>query len=177
MTVQQKEEPLQRPMGQLLSLLKVHPSAEAFLDPVSAEDVPDYHQVISQPMDLGTLSARLTSYKGPEDFIQDLKQVFLNCFTYNSRGSPVHSQGLALLNFALDQTASLLPSQYGLLQQAQPKRPTKPVPDYVLNGDGVPPEPSPVEPLRPKKMHPKKDYLNKQHLPVDHELSDLQSSL
>lgn len=47
---------------------------------------PDYHRVIKQAMDLGTMKYKLNSiqYKTAEDFVKDLQLIFTNCFTYNN---------------------------------------------------------------------------------------------
>ena len=41
-------------MGRLLSDLQSHPGAWAFIQPVSKEDVPDYYEVIKNPMGMLT---------------------------------------------------------------------------------------------------------------------------
>lgn len=47
---------------------------------------PDYHHVIKQAMDLGTMKYKLNSikYKTAEDFVKDLQLIFTNCYTYNN---------------------------------------------------------------------------------------------
>lgn len=48
-------------------------------------DVPDYHEIIKHPMDLGTISKRLDHYyyRNANECIDDFKQMFTNCYTYN----------------------------------------------------------------------------------------------
>lgn len=48
-------------------------------------NLPDYHDVIKHPMDLGTIKHRLESnyYRSAKDCIQDFQLMFRNCYTYN----------------------------------------------------------------------------------------------
>lgn len=56
-----------------------------FLEPVSAKDVPDYFDVITQPMDLSTIleKHRRGEYTRLRDFSDDIYLMVNNCFTYN----------------------------------------------------------------------------------------------
>ncbi|OQV22731.1 putative Bromodomain testis-specific protein [Hypsibius exemplaris] len=60
------------------------------VDPVKL-GIPDYPDVIKRPMDLDTVKRRLHSggYRQPEDFAQDVRQIFHNCYRYNPEGDPV----------------------------------------------------------------------------------------
>ncbi|THH20490.1 hypothetical protein EW146_g882 [Bondarzewia mesenterica] len=59
---------------------------EAFLKPVSRTDVPDYYDVISNPMDFQTMSRKVKQkqYKSKKEFKDDLDLIWSNCFTYNA---------------------------------------------------------------------------------------------
>ncbi|PON54399.1 Histone acetylase PCAF [Parasponia andersonii] len=64
-----------------------HVDAWPFKEPVDARDVPDYYDIIKDPMDLRTLSKRVESeqyYVTLEMFIADVKRMFANARTYNS---------------------------------------------------------------------------------------------
>ncbi|KAF4358095.1 hypothetical protein F8388_009378 [Cannabis sativa] len=64
-----------------------HVDAWPFKEPVDARDVPDYYDIIKDPMDLRTLSKRVESeqyYVTLEMFIADVKRMFVNARTYNS---------------------------------------------------------------------------------------------
>jgi hypothetical protein len=62
------------------------------VDPIQAK-APDYYEVITQPMDLGTIEKKLKSRGGPkrignpyadlQEFVDDVNLVFDNCFKYN----------------------------------------------------------------------------------------------
>ena len=62
------------------------------------QGVPDYFEVISDPMDLGTVRATLEAglYRGWSSFIADARRVFANAITYNgSRDSEVRVASVA----------------------------------------------------------------------------------
>jgi histone acetyltransferase len=74
----------------LLSAMQNHQSAWPFLKPVNAEEVPDYYNLIMEPMDLETMRKRLEedAYAAPDDFIRDAKLIFSNCRRYNKETTP-----------------------------------------------------------------------------------------
>ncbi|XWS76323.1 hypothetical protein CRYUN_Cryun01aG0166100 [Craigia yunnanensis] len=63
-----------------------HVDAWPFKEPVDACDVPDYYDIIKDPMDLKTMSKRVESeqYVTLEMFVADVKRMFANARTYNS---------------------------------------------------------------------------------------------
>jgi hypothetical protein len=64
-----------------------------FLQPVDAValGLHDYHNVIKQPMDLATIKSKLDSnlYRHKEEFADDVRLMFKNCFTYNPPKDPI----------------------------------------------------------------------------------------
>ncbi|CBI17923.3 unnamed protein product, partial [Vitis vinifera] len=71
----------------LVSLMHDHPDAWPFKEPVDARDVPDYYDIIKDPMDLKTMSKRVESeqyYITLEMFLTDVRTMFKNARTYNS---------------------------------------------------------------------------------------------
>lgn len=69
-------------------LSKKHESyAWPFHAPVDVEklNLHDYHEIIKQPMDLGTVKQKLDSrqYRKPDDFAADVRLIFTNCYKYN----------------------------------------------------------------------------------------------
>ena len=56
-----------------------------FLEAVRKEDVPDYYNVIKDPMDLSKIKERLNSgmYRTKEIFLADINLMCDNCKTYN----------------------------------------------------------------------------------------------
>lgn len=71
-----------------------------FLEPVDSTAVPDYYQVIKNPMDLSTIQKKLLTgqYKKKDEFHNDLDQMLENCFTYNAEGTDVYKCGCELKN-------------------------------------------------------------------------------
>ncbi|CAJ2633039.1 unnamed protein product [Trifolium pratense] len=74
-------------MRSLLKSMLDHADAWPFKEPVDARDVPDYYEIIKDPMDLKTMSKRVESeqyYVTFEMFVEDVKRMFSNARTYNS---------------------------------------------------------------------------------------------
>ncbi|KAJ0125298.1 transcription regulator [Diaporthe amygdali] len=71
-----------------------------FLEPVDpvALNIPTYHSVIKQPMDLGTMTAKLDSgeYESANAFKADFQLMIKNCTKFNPEGHLVHSAGKEL---------------------------------------------------------------------------------
>jgi histone acetyltransferase len=74
----------------LLNDMQNHASAWPFLQPVNKDEVHDYYEVITEPMDLATMESKLDAdqYATPEDFVRDAKLVFDNCRRYNNEQTP-----------------------------------------------------------------------------------------
>ncbi|GBB94997.1 hypothetical protein RclHR1_02460017 [Rhizophagus clarus] len=80
---------------------KTHwPYAYPFYEPVDDEKlgVPDYYKVIKRPMDLATINSKLENdqYANAEEFEEDIRLMFRNCYTYNGVGSEVYNMGKTL---------------------------------------------------------------------------------
>eukprot|EP00158_Paraphelidium_tribonemae_P006580 Partr_v1_DN27887_c0_g1_i7_m22699 putative bromodomain containing len=75
--------------------LKKHAEAGPFLRPVDpvALGIPDYFNVVKNPMDFGTAEKRIPEYLDIKEFVADVGLVFSNCFLYNPENHPVHSMG------------------------------------------------------------------------------------
>ena len=71
-----------------------------FLLPVDPDalGIPMYRSIIKRPMDLSTIKKKLDSadYFGAEDFEQDIRLMFNNCYTFNAPGSEVNLMGKQL---------------------------------------------------------------------------------
>lgn len=53
--------------------------------------IPDYFNIIKQPMDFGTIKQRLNSshYHRPQEYLDDMALVFDNCIRFNGEESSV----------------------------------------------------------------------------------------
>ncbi|OMJ25457.1 SWR1 complex bromodomain subunit bdf1 [Smittium culicis] len=71
-----------------------------FYEPVDyvALDIPSYPKIIKTPMDFGTINTKLinSQYTSSEDFYNDVKLVFQNCYKFNPKKHPVHVAGRAV---------------------------------------------------------------------------------
>lgn len=84
----------------VLLRLQAQPSALEFLAPVDPvrQGVPTYFDIVKQPMDLSSARKKLDrkQYKSPNEVKQDLQLIFSNCMLFNTPGTFVHNQCLAL---------------------------------------------------------------------------------
>lgn len=64
------------------------------VDPV-ALNIPHYHKVIKNPMDLGTVGTKLSrgQYENAKEFEADVRLIFSNCYKFNPASDPVHAMG------------------------------------------------------------------------------------
>jgi histone acetyltransferase len=92
-------------MQRLLSDLKAHPLAWAFLNPVNADEVPDYYGVIKRPMDFSTMEHKLETnqYSSLKFFLDDVQLVVDNCKLYNPETSIYHRNAVKLEKFMKEQ--------------------------------------------------------------------------
>ncbi|KAJ1854503.1 histone acetyltransferase [Coemansia sp. RSA 1822] len=83
------------------SEMLVHPSAWPFQKPVDPQEVPDYHVVVKEPMDLMTLEANVDEDKYPtlEAFVRDTRKIFENCKNYNGEGTRYWRCAISLEKF------------------------------------------------------------------------------
>ncbi|CAO3616923.1 unnamed protein product [Cunninghamella echinulata] len=52
------------------------------VDPVALQ-IPTYYDYVKEPMDFGTIITKLSKYPDADTFLQDVKQVFVNCYLFN----------------------------------------------------------------------------------------------
>ncbi|CAJ0638254.1 11827_t:CDS:2 [Entrophospora sp. SA101] len=76
--------------------------AYPFYEPVNTEKlgVPEYYNVIKNPMDLSKVHSRLESedYASAEEFEADIRLMFDNCYKFNAPGTDVYNMGKQLEN-------------------------------------------------------------------------------
>jgi hypothetical protein len=83
----------------ILRHFKNDPQTAIFWTPVDARFVPDYHNFISEPMDLGTIGNHVQAdFYGLDhfQFAKSVRLVWSNCTTYNPVGTPLHVYALTL---------------------------------------------------------------------------------
>ncbi|CAJ0569835.1 unnamed protein product, partial [Mesorhabditis spiculigera] len=85
----------------MLDELEAQEHSLPFLEPVDLKAVPDYLDVIDQPIDMLTMRQKADDgeYPTAEDFHADVELMFANCRKFNEDKSPIGAAGLALNRF------------------------------------------------------------------------------
>lgn len=82
-----KTNQLQYMQNVVVKTLWKHQFAWPFYQPVDAIklNLPDYHKIIKNPMDMGTIKKRLENnyYWSASECMQDFNTMFTNCYIYN----------------------------------------------------------------------------------------------
>ncbi|KAI8642348.1 hypothetical protein BD408DRAFT_416655 [Parasitella parasitica] len=76
-------------MRHLVTELRANAYSWPFHEAVNADEVTDYYDVITEPMDLTTLDENVESdvYRTMEEFIRDVYKIFDNCRAYNAEAT------------------------------------------------------------------------------------------
>ncbi|KAL3285826.1 hypothetical protein HHI36_000348 [Cryptolaemus montrouzieri] len=114
----------------LLTEVMKHPDAWPFLRPVQRNEVPDYHDVITNPMDFGTIKNKLNmgKYNTDSQLMYDVALVFQNCNTYNEADSEIYRCGEKVLEFFRHKCSEIglkIPSRNQQDEDSNKKRRTK----------------------------------------------------
>ncbi|XP_078282038.1 bromodomain-containing protein 3-like isoform X2 [Rhinoraja longicauda] len=107
-----------RVTNQLQYMLKVvvktlwkHQFAWPFHVPVDSQklNLPDYHKIIKQPMDMGTIKKRLENnyYWSASECMQDFNTMFTNCYIYNKPGDDIVLMAQTLEKIFLQKVAQM----------------------------------------------------------------------
>jgi bromodomain and PHD finger-containing protein 1 len=90
--------PLEAALRKILDQLKTKDSLEIFLEPVDVNEVPDYRDVVTHPMDLGTMQLKLDSglYQAFEEFEADFQLMIKNCLAYNNKDTIFYKSGMKM---------------------------------------------------------------------------------
>ncbi|PRT52502.1 Histone acetyltransferase GCN5 [Wickerhamiella sorbophila] len=85
----------------ILTEVQNHPSAWPFMQPVNRAEVPDYYDLIQEPMDLSTMEQKLEKdqYDSMDSFVYDAKLIFDNCRKYNSETTTYYKNATKLDKF------------------------------------------------------------------------------
>lgn len=93
--------PLLKECSQIVTKLLRNKFAYIFKVPVDAAalGLHDYHQIVKQPMDLGTVKVNLAKnlYPTPREFAVDVRLTFNNSLLYNPKHDPVHGMAEEML--------------------------------------------------------------------------------
>lgn len=96
-------------MQKLLRQLQAHKSSWPFREPVNAKQVPDYYQIIKDPMDLRMIERKILDrrYAKLLEFIGDVTKIFDNCRYYNAKESNIARCATTLETFFVPRLRSL----------------------------------------------------------------------
>ena len=106
------QEELYEAAEKVLNELKaVTEHSAPFLNPVKKKDAHDYHHIIKQPMDLGTMTKKLKNlqYKSKREFVDDLYQIWKNCLKFNSSPDHIFRKHALFMQKETDKLAPLIP--------------------------------------------------------------------
>lgn len=95
----QKKHQLKSELMSLLNKVSDQQFSWCFRDPVNTEEVQDYLEVISEPMDLRTIEKRIRKgdwYKNKHMLYSDMMKMANNCKLYNGEGSPYYDNAVCL---------------------------------------------------------------------------------
>lgn len=125
-----------------------HKFSWPFQQPVDAKklNLPDYHKIIKQAMDLGTIKKRLENnfYWSSKECIADFNTMFTNCYVYNKPGEDVVVMAQALEKVFLAKVA-LMPKEELEIESAKSNKNKKKGPPRT-SAVGATPLSSPLGP-------------------------------
>ena len=90
--------PLGSAMHKIIDLLVAKDTFEIFLEPVDVNEVPDYGNVIKNPIDLGTMREKIGTglYNSIDDLEEDFNLMIRNCLLYNDKETIFYRVGLKM---------------------------------------------------------------------------------
>ncbi|XP_062868155.1 bromodomain-containing protein 3a [Trichomycterus rosablanca] len=117
-----KTNQLQYMQNVVVKTLWKHQFAWPFYTPVDAIKLglPDYHKIIKNPMDMGTIKKRLENayYWSASECMQDFNTMFTNCYIYNKPTDDIVLMAQALEKIFLQKVALMPQEEVELLPPA-----------------------------------------------------------
>ncbi|XP_066569076.1 bromodomain-containing protein 3 isoform X5 [Amia ocellicauda] len=125
-----KTNQLQYMQNVVVKTLWKHQFAWPFYQPVDAIklSLPDYHKIIKNPMDMGTIKKRLENnyYWSASECMQDFNTMFTNCYIYNKPTDDIVLMAQALEKIFLQKVAQIPQEEVELLPPAPKGKGRKP---------------------------------------------------
>ncbi|XP_049629593.1 bromodomain-containing protein 3 [Suncus etruscus] len=125
-----KTNQLQYMQNVVVKTLWKHQFAWPFYQPVDAVklNLPDYHKIIKNPMDMGTIKKRLENsyYWSASECMQDFNTMFTNCYIYNKPADDIVLMAQALEKIFLQKVAQMPQEEVELLPPAPKGKGRKP---------------------------------------------------
>ncbi|KAI8977731.1 hypothetical protein BD414DRAFT_524360 [Trametes punicea] len=102
-----KLKPLKEVLTKLIAQIKKKDDYAFFLQPVDPAQVPGYADVITRPMDLGTMTMKVEKgkYRSLEEFASDIRLVTSNAKTFNPPDSIYYTEAERIEHYALEHIA------------------------------------------------------------------------
>lgn len=143
-----KTNQLQYMQNVVVKTLWKHQFAWPFYQPVDCIklNLPDYHKIIKNPMDMGTIKKRLENnyYWSANECMQDFNTMFTNCYIYNKSTDDIVLMAQALEKIFLQKVAQMPQEEVELLPPVPKGKGKKPPPTAAQTPVITEPEP-PVE--------------------------------
>ncbi|CAD6231487.1 GSCOCG00001434001-RA-CDS [Cotesia congregata] len=91
-------KPLESTLKLLLEAIKSKDTNDVFGQPVNTEEVPDYLDIVTEPMDLSTMEAKIDKqeYDSISAFQSDFNLMVSNCLAYNRKDTMFYRAGLKM---------------------------------------------------------------------------------
>jgi len=82
----------------VINQIKQKDTGEIFIEPVDQNEVPDYGDIVKQPMDLQTMAdkVRAFQYTSLEALETDFNLMISNCLAYNAKHTIFYKSGLRM---------------------------------------------------------------------------------
>ncbi|XP_053329500.1 bromodomain-containing protein 3 isoform X2 [Spea bombifrons] len=160
-----KTNQLQYMQNVVVKTLWKHQFAWPFYQPVDCIklNLPDYHKIIKNPMDMGTIKKRLENnyYWSANECMQDFNTMFTNCYIYNKSTDDIVLMAQALEKIFLQKVAQMPQEEVELLPPApkgkgrKPTTPQNPAPEPEVQIEKPPsPKPAVVERMASRRAEP-----------------------
>lgn len=90
--------PLEAAMHRVLDSLYAKDTGEIFTEPVDPDEVPDYMDVVKEPMDLSTMRRKLRDgeYASLDEMEADFNLMIQNCLAYNNKDTIFYRAGVRM---------------------------------------------------------------------------------
>ncbi|XP_040261954.1 bromodomain-containing protein 3 isoform X3 [Bufo bufo] len=144
-----KTNQLQYMQNVVVKTLWKHQFAWPFYQPVDCIklSLPDYHKIIKNPMDMGTIKKRLENnyYWSANECMQDFNTMFTNCYIYNKSTDDIVLMAQALEKIFLQKVAQMPQEEVELLPPVPKGKGKKPPPPPAAQTPVITEQEPPVE--------------------------------
>ncbi|XP_075041812.1 bromodomain-containing protein 3 [Mixophyes fleayi] len=153
-----KTNQLQYMQNVVVKTLWKHQFAWPFYQPVDIIklSLPDYHKIIKNPMDMGTIKKRLENnyYWSANECMQDFNTMFTNCYIYNKSTDDIVLMAQALEKIFLQKVAQMPQEEVELLPPVPKGKGKKQSPTAAQTPVITEPEPPVEKPPPPPSPKP-----------------------